>query len=303
MEKTLSVDERIRRAEEIYYRRKTQNSKRESATVNVNNTDKPNLKLFQRMFIQIIVCILIYTCFYFIKNADYIFSDEIISKTKQILEYDINIQKLQEQFTGYINGVMNKNTNEDVIAPLIEDENSIKEANEIQENILIENIVEENVVANEVTIEEVKVEEKELTQEEKDVQEILSNYSLINPLEVGVVTSDFGERESNNSSVTPYHTGIDLGATNGTSIIAAMEGTVDTVSSVGDYGNHIKILNGDVITLYAHCSEILVTEGEKITQGQEIAKVGSTGNSTGPHLHFEIRKDGRYVNPSSIISF
>ena len=303
MEKTLSVDERIRRAEEIYYRRKMQNSKRESATVNVNNADKPNLKLFQRMFIQIIVCTLIYAGFYFIKNADYIFSEEVIAKTKQILEYDINIQKLQEKFTGYINGMMNKSSKEKVIAPLTEDENTIHESNEIQENILVENIIKENTVANEVTIEQVKVEEKELTQEEKDVQEILSNYSLINPLEVGVVTSDFGKRESTNSSVTPYHTGIDLGATEGTSIIAAMEGTVDAVSSVGDYGNHIKILNGDVITLYAHCSEILVSEGEKITQGQEIARVGSTGNSTGPHLHFEIRKDGRYVNPSSIISF
>lgn len=302
MEKTLSVDERIRRAEEIYYRRKMQNSRRESATVNVNNSDKPNLKLFQRMFIQIIVCALIYTGFYFIKNADYIFSEEVISKTKQILEYDINIQKLHEQFTGYINDMMNKGSNEEVISPLIEDENSIQKTNEIQENTVVENIVEENIVANEVIIEEVKVEEKELTQEEKDVQEILSNYSLINPLQVGVVTSEFGERESTDI-ITPLHTGIDLGAVEGTSIIASMEGTVDTVSSVGDYGNHLKILNGDVITLYAHCSEILVNEGEKITQGQEIAKVGSTGNSTGPHLHFEIRKDGRYVNPSSIISF
>lgn len=298
MEKTLSVDERIRKAEEIYHRRKTQNSRRESATVNVNNTDQPNLKLFHRMGIQIIVCILIYTGFYFIKNAGYIFSDEIISKTKQILEYDINIQKLQQQFTGYINGIINKQDNEEVIIPLVENENTVQ-----QENQVIENIVEENIVKNEIITEEVIVEEKELTQEEKDVKEILSKYSLINPLQVGVVTSEFGERESTNSIVTPEHTGIDLGATEGTTIIASMEGTVETVSSIGDYGKHLKILNGDVITLYAHCSEILVAEGEKISQGQEIAKVGSTGNSTGPHLHFEIRKEGRYINPRLIVSF
>ncbi|MBE5819410.1 MAG: M23 family metallopeptidase [Clostridiales bacterium] len=303
MEKTLSVDERIRRAEEIYYRRKMQNSRRESATVNVNNKDKPNLKLFHRMGIQIIVCMLIYTGFYFIKNADYIFSDEIISKTKQILEYDINIQKLQQQFTGYINGIINKQNNEEVIVPLLEYENVLEQENNIKENIVQENVIEENIVKNEIITEDVIVEEKELTQEEKDVKEILSKYSLINPLQVGVVTSEFGERESTNSIVTPEHTGIDLGATEGTPIIASMEGTVETVSTIGDYGKHLKILNGNVITLYAHCSEILVTEGEKISQGQEIAKVGSTGNSTGPHLHFEIRKEGRYINPRLIVSF
>lgn len=301
MEKTLSVDERIRKAEEIYYRRKMQNSRRESATVNVNNTDKPNLKLFQRMFIQIIVCMLIYTGFYFIKNADYIFSDKIISKTKQILEYDINIPNLQEQFTGYINGMTNKQNNEEIIVPLLE-ENTIQQENEIVENIIVENVIEENIVKNEITIEETIVEEKELTQEEKDTNEILSKYSLINPLQAGVVTSEFGERESTDI-ITPNHTGIDLGAEEGTTIIASMEGTVDTVSSVGDYGNHLKILNGDIITLYAHCSEILVEEGEQVKQGQEVAKVGSTGNSTGPHLHFEIRKDGRFVNPRLIVSF
>lgn len=301
MEKTLSVDERIRKAEEIYYRRKMQNSRRESATVNVNNTDKPNLKLFQRMFIQIIVCMLIYTGFYFIKNADYIFSDKIISKTKQILEYDINIPNLQEQFTGYINGMTNKQNNEEIIVPLLE-ENTIQQENEIVENIIVENVIEENIVKNEITIEETIVEEKELTQEEKDTNEILSKYSLINPLQTGVVTSEFGERESTDI-ITPNHTGIDLGAEEGTTIIASMEGTVDTVSSVGDYGNHLKILNGDIITLYAHCSEILVEEGEQVKQGQEVAKVGSTGNSTGPHLHFEIRKEGRFINPRLIVSF
>ena len=71
----------------------------------------------------------------------------------------------------------------------------------------------------------------------------------------------------------------------------------------GDLGNHIKITNGDVDTVYAHCKTIYVSEGEKITQGQSIGEVGSTGNSTGPHLHFEVRKEGRYVNPDLILDF
>ena len=68
-------------------------------------------------------------------------------------------------------------------------------------------------------------------------------------------------------------------------------------------GNHIKILNNDVMTLYAHCKTIYVKEGDIIKQGQAIAEVGATGNVTGPHLHFEIRKDNRYVDPDLLIEF
>ncbi|MBQ2916851.1 MAG: M23 family metallopeptidase [Clostridia bacterium] len=71
----------------------------------------------------------------------------------------------------------------------------------------------------------------------------------------------------------------------------------------GDLGNHFKIVNGDVMTVYAHCKTIYVKEGEKIIQGQNIGEVGSTGNSTGPHLHFEIRKNNRYVNPDLVLKF
>lgn len=68
-------------------------------------------------------------------------------------------------------------------------------------------------------------------------------------------------------------------------------------------GNHVKILNNDVMTLYAHCKTIYVKEGDTIKQGQAIAEVGSTGNVTGAHLHFEVRKDNRYVNPDLLIAF
>ena len=69
------------------------------------------------------------------------------------------------------------------------------------------------------------------------------------------------------------------------------------------YGNHVEIKNGDVSTVYAHCSKIYVSEGDKIIQGQQIAEVGATGNVTGPHLHFEIKRDDRYVNPDLILEF
>ena len=82
-----------------------------------------------------------------------------------------------------------------------------------------------------------------------------------------------------------------------------MEGKVVQVSSAGDYGKHLKIENGEIITLYAHCNKIYVKEGDEIKQGQEIAEVGATGNVTGPHLHFEIRKNNSLINPDDIIDF
>lgn len=71
----------------------------------------------------------------------------------------------------------------------------------------------------------------------------------------------------------------------------------------GDLGNHFKIVSDDVMTVYAHCKTIYVKEGQEIKQGQQIGEVGSTGNVTGPHLHFEIRKEGRYVDPDLILNF
>lgn len=67
-------------------------------------------------------------------------------------------------------------------------------------------------------------------------------------------------------------------------------------------GNHLKIQINDVVIIYAHCKKLYVKEGDQIIQGQEIAEVGSTGNSTGPHLHFEIRKDERLVDPQLILN-
>ena len=72
-------------------------------------------------------------------------------------------------------------------------------------------------------------------------------------------------------------------------------------SEEGDYGKHLKIQIGNVSIIYAHCNQLYVNQGEKVVQGQEIAEVGSTGNSTGPHLHFEIRYQERTVDPQKIL--
>lgn len=111
----------------------------------------------------------------------------------------------------------------------------------------------------------------------------------------GVITSRFGNRESIRSYA---HSGLDIGAPKGTDIKAAASGTVAFAGWSGGYGNIVKISHGSGIqTYYAHCSELYVSTGDEVKAGDVIAAVGSTGNSTGNHLHFEVIKNGTSLNP------
>lgn len=94
------------------------------------------------------------------------------------------------------------------------------------------------------------------------------------------------------------HTGIDLGGAIGTAIYAYRSGTVTFAGWSGSYGLLVKIAHSDgMVTYYAHCSELLVSAGQKVSEGQMISKIGMTGNTTGPHLHFEVRINGVPTNP------
>ena len=121
--------------------------------------------------------------------------------------------------------------------------------------------------------------------------------SLAKPVS-GVLTSRYGYRWGRT------HTGIDIGAPTGTSIKAAAAGTVSFSGWKGTLGYLVVLNHGNGIqTYYAHCSKLLVSSGQKVSKGQLIAKVGSTGRSTGPHLHFEIRVNGSSINPQSYIGY
>lgn len=107
------------------------------------------------------------------------------------------------------------------------------------------------------------------------------------------ISSPFGYREDPFTGEIDYHNGTDIAAPNGTQILAAAAGTVTIANGIdswgGGYGYHIKIDHGNGLeTLYAHCSAICVTPGQQVQQGEVIGFVGSTGNSTGNHLHFEV---------------
>lgn len=122
-------------------------------------------------------------------------------------------------------------------------------------------------------------------------------FSLINPVS-GVITSRYGS-----TSTRKNHGGLDIGAPKGTSIVAAATGIVTFAGNANDgYGYYVIISHSNnVQTLYAHCSELLVSKGDTVTQGELIARVGSTGNSTGNHLHLEVRKNGVTYDPQNYV--
>ena len=116
------------------------------------------------------------------------------------------------------------------------------------------------------------------------------------------ITSGFGNRKSPTKGGSTYHQGIDIGAPTGTTVLAAAAGEVVISKYSYSGGNYIMIDHGSgIFTVYMHLSKRSVDVGREVSQGQKIGEVGSTGYSTGPHLHFGIRKNGNYVNPLTFV--
>lgn len=137
-----------------------------------------------------------------------------------------------------------------------------------------------------------------------DVDVIKSkNINIISPVS-GVVTSRYGVRQEVFSGVDPYHTGIDIANKKGTKILSATKGIVTKVEYNNKYyGNFVEVTENDVIFKYGHLDSINVNLGSIINQKDILGLMGSTGMSTGSHLHFEIRIDGRTVNPEELVKF
>lgn len=294
MERIMSVEDKIRRAEAIYERRKQGNNK-QIASINVSdNNKKKDIKLLKKMIIQILVCMVLYLIVYTIQNNSYVFSEDFINKANEILSYDTNFSEIYNNLKNGILSLLPKENNE--VVNVKENNNTQNEQNNELQNS-IGGAVEEN--SNEINTEEIEP-KQELSQTEQDIINVKNTTTFIKPVE-GVISSKFGNRETATGNVPKNHTGTDIAANLGTKIKSATNGEVVLASEEGDYGKHLKIQIGEVSIIYAHCNNLYVKQGDMVVQGQEIAEVGSTGNSTGPHLHFEIRYQERKIDPESIL--
>jgi len=135
--------------------------------------------------------------------------------------------------------------------------------------------------------------EKKLAQQNA----LLANTPSIEPVP-GLITCGFGERSDPFTEEPAFHTGIDISSPRGHSIVASAGGTVVRAGWVNGYGRCVEVAHGlGLRTLYGHLDEIHVIEGQHVSRGEAIGVVGTTGRSTGPHLHYEVRLDNRAVNP------
>lgn len=275
MEKTMSVEEKIRRAEEIYNRRNGG-----SYYTYSKPKEKKGPSFTQRMIKQIIICLIIYGIFYVVTNREYFLSNEFRTKVEEVASQNEYLNKAYNYVAGYVGKYFNiEDTINEENGANENNETSNENSNEEAEETVTNESTQENLSENIGGAEEEVASNPEKTQEEQDVEYIKNNISFISPIE-GKISSTFGWRNPTTASVPKYHTGLDIAAIQGTVIKSATDGTVILASSEGDFGNHYKIEINGIILIYAHCKKLYLKEGDKVTQGQEIAEVGSTGNST-----------------------
>lgn len=166
------------------------------------------------------------------------------------------------------------------------DTSDVKDAVGVIQDAEVENLSEDSAA-----------DDKSLTNTDIQNDDTDTDDEFLNPT-LGVLTSNFGTRWGR------LHSGIDIGADEGEAIRAAKSGRVIFSGTADGYGNYIKIDHGGGLeTAYGHCSVLAANVGDEVERGQTIAYVGSTGNSTGPHLHFEVKIDGEFKNPLDYVVY
>lgn len=166
------------------------------------------------------------------------------------------------------------------------DTSDVKDAVGVIQDAEVENLFEDSAAGD-----------KSLTNTDIQNDDTDTDDEFLNPT-LGVLTSNFGTRWGR------LHSGIDIGADEGEAICAAKSGRVIFSGTADGYGNYIKIDHGGGLeTAYGHCSVLAANVGDEVERGQTIAYVGSTGNSTGPHLHFEVKIDGEFKNPLDYVVY
>lgn len=233
-----------------------------------------------------------------VKIADITSPDKIINNIEKINNTrsdkiaNIEVLEIKKEIETISQGTKEIETENLCLGEIKKEEGHIGSREVKRKNTYVDGKLVDSVVLDEVIL-------------EKPKEDIIYK-GMKNPIETGTVflnypsdnrqiTSPYGTRWGNE-----HHSGIDLGGKIGDPIIASFEGVVKYAGWKGGYGNVVILSHGSgVETLYAHASKVTCSTGQRVSKGDKIAEVGSTGRSTGPHIHFELRNNGKAINPIS----
>lgn len=237
---------------------------------------------------------------YVLADIDKTNEDEIFTKIKEnsVITYRLYAIALNGENRTYVNV---KEEAEEVVANLKQEyEGKLEEVDISVQELYTQNLetLETMEVASAVSTMEQELDVKVEFEQQKKAATLDGVYFSTKPVS-GNITSRFGANESIRDHT---HMGMDIAAPAGTPILASADGTVTFAGWNGGYGNLIIISHGNGIqTYYGHCSKLYASVGDTVKSGDKIAAVGTTGYSTGNHLHFEIRKNGSQINPEKYV--
>ncbi len=234
-------------------------------------------------------------------NSEKTNEEEIFTKINKeaVTTYKLYEIAVEGNIAVYVNSIQEA---EETVAKIKEENTAKMDKVSIRVNEIytqdINNIEKSIQIASNIETAEIEVLEAVNNQEKIKSSTLNGVYFGVKPVS-GTITSRYGANESIRDHT---HKGMDIAAPYGTTIVAAADGKVTYSGTMGGYGNLIIITHENGIqTYYGHCSKLIAKVGEEVKAGEEIAKVGSTGFSTGNHLHFEIRKNGSQVNPQKYL--
>lgn len=292
MIRDIGIEERIRRAEQIYARRhENEYSIKRNYGIKDEIKKKKKSRLI-KILIQFLCSLGIYLIVGTIQKGNVYINENLNKIIKIEIDVPFYLNKAKEGFFNINQEVLKMLRNKE-----IESENENQNQNENQNELGNENSKENLAMGG-------GKEELEITDNNQmiiDADYVKKKCKMIKPLE-GIKSSGYGKRKPTDI-ISENHLGIDLAKEEGSKIIAAISGKVIFSGYSNSFGNYLKIQNDDIVTIYGHCKKLYKKQGEKVSIGEEIGEVGSTGNATGPHLHFEIRRQERSIDPELLLNF
>lgn len=287
-----------------YPRQSVQQNMRKSRRSKRRRENGERINLAQKIALQTVICVFIVLVAAIIKNIDSPITNYCKDKLHGMLSYNVDINNVFSQIDDFLANAKNTGTddNEGGIIELDSNKSNLRDSGALEDESQMDR--EDNgmyVKSAESILSNDEEDSKTDSLDATDSESLNFDNSFIIPVG-GIIRALYGDRVDATEGTKEFHQGIDIQALKGTPIKAAAKGEVIEVGESQTYGNYIKIKHGnDIVSLYAHCSAILVSKGQSVNKGEAIGKVGSTGTSQGPHLHFEVWEKGEPVNPLDFI--